>query len=435
MSSSSLAPAAGKKKESSPSADTLEARCLSVIAANIERYPPEAFAIISEDSWDSIVQERNEKTRPSTGTGGLDGSGRLLPAVSAPFLLKVERLNPHLADSAVADRLAWKDCVEYSFHSGSISRPPALQYPWPLLVRKLTRSGEILMELLSDDEQSDACRNQELFQRHVHALSESPMNVSLLQASGIGKAVQKFVKACEKEKPETLNVDTELPVRGREPAGVKAAVSPLAMLKETLQRWKRMAANSGVQTSSNDAQGDQKDANINDQEDLRLAESCQSWRELYMVVKQREEKRRAKQGERMREIRQNLATGRPKVIKVRAAKSRHDSILDRADKKGGARFGSSSAPPFAAAGGNAKMRALKKESRIATTLQKSSARPEQKKKASFGAAVAFATNSKPTKSTKRRAGQQVVTMAGGKRMKIPTTKASSQRRPPFPSRR
>jgi hypothetical protein len=429
MASPSIAPAAAKKKKSSPPADTLEARCRSVIAANIERYPPEAFAIISEDSWDSIVQERNEKTRPSVGKGGLDGSGRLLPAVSAPFLLQVERLNPHLADSAVADRLAWKDCVEYSFHSGSISRPSALQYPWPLLVRKLTRSGEILMELLSaPDEQSDASRNQELFQRHVHALSESPMNVSLLQASGIGKAVKKCVKRCEKGKPETLNVDKELPVRGRHPASVKAAVSPLAMLKETLQRWKRMAANSGVQTSSDDAQGNQEDTS--DQEDLVLAESCQSWRELYLVLKQREEERRAKQGERMRAIRQNLATGRPKVVKVRAAKSRHDSILDRADKKmSGARFGSSSAPAFAAAGGNAKMRALKKESRIATTLQKSSARPEQKKKASFGAAVAFATT---TKSTKRRAGQQVVTMAGGKRMKIPARKASH---PPFPSRR
>jgi len=412
----------------SPS-DTLEARCRTVIAANLERYPPEAFGILSEDSWDAIVRERNVKTRPSTGTGGLDGTGRLLPAVSDRFLAQVEETNPHFSDSEVADRLAWKDCVEYRFRSGGLTRPAALQYPWPVLVNRLKRSGEALMELLNAaDKPSD--RKQELLEKHVQALSESPMTVSLLQASGVGKSVKKFIKACAKEKPDFLKASckAECGTKGSHSANANAAVedSPLSQLEETLQKWKHMAANSGVQITD-DRQDNEEESNCDDQEDMRMAESCQSWRELFVALQQREEKRRADQGERMRKIRKNLATGRPRVIKVRPTKSRHDNILDRAEKKGATSFASSSTPAFTS--GNAKMKALKKESRIATTLQKSSARPEPKKKHSFGAAVAFATNSKPTGPTKRHAVQGV-TLAGGKRMKLPTAKGAVKR-PPF----
>lgn len=247
--------------------DTLEARCRSVIVANLERYPPQALGILSQDSWDSIVRERNEKTKPSTGTGGLDGTGRLLPAISDRFLAEVETI-PHFTDSAVADRLAWKDCVEYRFRSGGLTRPAALQNPWPLLVSKLKRSGDTLIELLNaDNKPSD--KKQDLLERHVKALSESPMNVSLLQASGAGKSVKKFIKACTKEKPSSLDVHTECATLGSQ--------SVLAQLEQTLQRWKHMAKNSGVQINTNDGQGTNEDNSHDDQEDMRLAESCQSW--------------------------------------------------------------------------------------------------------------------------------------------------------------
>ena len=412
---------------------TLQDRCRTVIAANLERYPPNALGILSEDAWNAVVRERNEKTKPSSGTGGLDGTGRLLPAVSDRFLAEVEEKNPRFADSSVVDRLAWKDCVEYRFRSGGMTRPAALQYPWPVLVNKLKRSGETLIELLNEDKPSN--RNQELLERQVQALSESPMNVSLLQASGVGKAVKKFIKACAKEKPCSVDVHTERPIRGSQPGKVKFALSPLAQLEETLQKWKHIAANSGVQMTSNDRQDDDEDSSFDDQEDLRRAESCQSWRELFLVLKQREEKRRANQGARMREIRKNLATDRPKVIKVRPAKSRHNDILERAEKKKGATEKGYSLSAFstapAAASGNAKMKALKRESRIATTLQKSAARPSPtKKKHSFGSAVAFATNPH-SKSPSKRKGHDVP-LAGGKRMKIP---AKATKAPPFHARR
>jgi hypothetical protein len=212
-------------------------------------------------------------------------------------------------------------------------------------------------------------------------------------------------------------------------------LSPLAQLEETLQKWKQMAANNGVQINSEDRQGTDEDGSFDDQEDLRRAESCQSWRELFLVLQQREEKRRANQGARMREIRKNLATGRPKVIKVRPAKSRHDNILDRAEKKKQATGKGYTSSVFSAApayaSGNKKMEALKKESRIATMSQKSAARPiTSQKKPTFGSAVAFATNPHSISPTKRKG--QVVTLAGGKRMKIPK---SAQGPPSFRTRR
>ncbi len=391
----------------SPS-DTLEARCRSVVAAHLERYPPEAFGLLSPIEWDSVVRERNEKTTPSTGTGGLDGTGRLLPAISDRFLTQVEATHPHFADSSETDRLVWADCVEYRFHSGGLTRPPALQYPWPILVNKIKRSGDALVGFLKSDKSSH-CDVTSLA-RHVRMLSESPMNVSLLQATGVGKSVKKFLKTCAKEKGASLDANT------------------VAKLERTLQRWKDMAAHSGVQLNSSEVEAMEEDDLV--QQDLRLAESCQSWRELFLVLKEREAKRRADQGRRMRERRNSLATGRAKVIKVRPAKMRHDNILERAEKKKGtASFGSSTTTP-AFSSGNAKMKALKKESRIATTLQKSSARPAAKKKDSFGAAVAFATNTKPTGQSKRGAGE-LVALGGGKRMKIP---AKATRKPPFHSR-
>lgn len=408
--------------------DSLQSRCRSVIAANLERYPPEAMGILASDveAWECIVRERNEKTKPSTGTGGLDGTGRLLPAVSDRFLAEVEQHNPLFSASAVVDRLAWKDCVEYKFRSGGLTRPAALQYPWPVLVNKLKRSGEALIELLNAETPSD--RNQELLERYTHVLSKSPMNVSLLQASGVGKSVKKFINSCAKERPSSIDVNTQRPMRGsQQSAKVKFSLAPLAQLEETLQKWKDMAANSGVhQVSTNDRQDDDEDASFDDQEDLRRAESCHSWRELFSVLQHRETQRRTNQGARMREIRKNLATGRPKVIKVRPAKSRHDNMLERAEKKKAATekgysYSAFSMPvPAASSSGNKKMAALKKESKIARTLQKSAARPNLSKKTDcFSSAVAFATNTHSKSSSGKRKDVHVVPLNGGKRMKVP----------------
>ncbi len=395
--------------ESTP--ETLEARCRSVIVANLERYPPKAFGILPEDAWESIVRVRHETTMPSTGTGGIDGTGRLLPAITDRFLSEVEQANPHFADSDVVDRLAWKDCVEYKYRAGGLTRPPTLLYPWPVLVERLQRSGDGLIQLLQVEDPSE--REQQLLEYHVQLLSDSPMSVSLLQACGAGKSVKKFVKACRKEHECSLNVHTERPIQGSHPARTKTVVSPLAQLEETLQRWKNIAANSGVQINTSDGQSNEADEDLDHQEDMRLVESCQSWRDLFSVLQRREEKRRASQGARMRKIRKDLATGRPKIIKVRPTSSRHDNILDQSQQKKAASGSSSSVVSC-----NSKMKALKKESAAATLLQKSSARAPVKKLSSFGSAVAVATTGKSNPSM-RKVGQ-TVSLAGGKQLKLPS---------------
>jgi hypothetical protein len=391
--------------------DTLEARCRSVVVAHLERYPVEAFSILPDDSWESIVQLRHDKTTPTVGTGGLDGTGRLLPAISDRFLTAVELANKHLSGSTVVDKLAWKDCVEYRFKAGGLTRPAALNSPWPVVIDSLKDSGDTLLKLLNVEQPDDA--TQEVLERQIQLLSESPMSVSLLQASGVGKSVKKFVKACVKGQC-SLDVLMERPQRGSLSSLNKPNMSPLSQLEETLQRWKDVAANSGVQVNSTERAEEGKD--LEDQVDLRLAESCQSWRDLFSVLQQRTDERRASQGARMREIRKNLATGRPRVIKVRPTKSRHDNIIDRAEQK-------KVAPrsPVTGAGGSTKLKALRKESAIATKLQKASVRPANSNRAStFGSAVAFASKTK-SNAAKRKTGS-TISLAGGKQMKPPYSK-------------
>jgi hypothetical protein len=309
----------------------------------------------------------------------------------------------------------WKNCVEYRFKAGGLTRPAALNSPWPVLICSLKDSGDTLLELLNVEKPDDA--TQELLERQIQLLSESPMSVSLLQASGVGKSVKKFVKACAKGQCP-LDVLTERPKRGSLSSKNKPIMSPLSQLEETLQRWKDVAANSGVQVNSTEPS--EEGNALEDQEDLRLAESCQSWRELFSVLQQRAEERRASQGARMREIRKNLATGRPRIIKVRPTKSRHDTIFDRAEQRKVA-----SRSPVAGAGGNTKFEALRKESVVAAKLQKSSVRPTTSNQAStFGSAVAFATTTKSNATKRKRKTGNATSLAGGKQTKPPYSKVA-----------
>jgi ribosomal protein L18 len=281
-------------------------------------------------------------------------------------------------------------------------------------VNTLKHSGDILLELLNVEKHDDAM--QELLERQIQVLRESPMSVSLLQASGVGKSVKKFVKACTKGQC-SLDVSTERPIRGSQSSKNKPVMSPMSQLEQILQRWKDVAANSGVQINSDDRERAEDGKDLDDQEDLRLAESCQSWKDLFLVLQQREEERRASQGARMREIRKNLATGRPRVIKVRPTKSRYEKILDRAEQTKVA-----SCSSITTTGGSTKIKALRKESAVAAKLQKSSAKPTPKAATSFGSAVAFASTTQAS-ATKRKTGN-VVSLAGGKEMKAPYSKVA-----------
>ena len=120
------------------------------------------------------------------------------------------------------------------------------------------------------------------------------MNVALLRDSGVGKAVKKILK-----KMKGSCKDAE--IRGQ--------------LEELLNRWVDMAESSGVGSDAGkggfDANGvvptSAKKKALEQDIDLRTAESCMSWRQLFARLKNRNEKVMQSQGKRMREKRQNVS--------------------------------------------------------------------------------------------------------------------------------
>ena len=187
--------------------------CIKKISSHIERFPPEVFCALSEHDWETIVKQRHTSTSPSEEkttaiagqshffkTPGIDGFGRMSPAISDKTMLEIEGHNPHLAESKVTDELIWKDCVEYKFKLGP-TRPKSMRCPWPMLVEKLRLAVEDLMGLLDananeDDVDIDVEKNK--FQKTIHdsvfILMDSPMSLDLLNETKIGKSVSKCLK-------------------------------------------------------------------------------------------------------------------------------------------------------------------------------------------------------------------------------------------------
>jgi hypothetical protein len=390
---------------------SLSALCRHVIVSNLERYPPDAFAILDEEEWEALIRKRHDKTRPQKGRGGLDGTGRRTPAVTDKFLCQVEEAIPHLAESAVVDTIVWKDCVSHRFKEGGLSRPQGLMYPWPVLVEGLQESGNNLLALIKKEDITEG--DKELALQEIRALAEAPMNISLLKATGIGKTVKKFLKAsAARESCLGLHQTIDL-------SGQTSQETPISKLQSTLNAWISMAASSGVKMKSEVDSPCAKRTKCD--RDLSSAEKCQSWRQLFAMLKNSDEKRVENQGARMRERRQKLDSDRPKIVKVRPTKPHHAAILSRPGYGGG----TGSAP---SASGTSKLNQIKMEARVTVTRQRP---PVQAKVPSggggFGAAVAFASTSKSTK--KRKASSKIISLANGKRMKVPDTKkaASNQK--------
>lgn len=441
---------------------SLSSLCLDVVVAHLERYAPESFSILSEEDFDQVIRLRHDRTSPLTGSGGLDGSGRVAPAVPDRFLSKVEALNPHLAESDAVDKLVWRDCVNFRFREGGLTRPPALLWPWPILVEKIRVCAEILSRTLESPEAEVALRTLELH----------PMNVPLLQATGAGKTVKKAIKFHKKRKEEE---------------GERAGLDPTAgsetclRLERLLSAWVAMAEDQdgvsvGEKTSSTthvNSSGS-KDESANKKladslrearNDLRIVEGCRSWRQLFRALKLRDDSRRSDQGERMRKIRTNLARDRPRVVKVRPAppSARQDRILARPEDR--AKLASSSSSSH----GVTKISKLWKETAVTAMRQQRTAptsssssllppgmpkRPPSWSKmsvtshsssASFGAAVAIASASKrpsskggkgnSTQSAAERAAKTtaLIKLPGGKEMRVPNSSATANRhhhRPP-----
>jgi hypothetical protein len=355
--------------------------CRSFIVANLERFPPHIFDHCEQEEFETLVEVRHKKTKPKEGSGGIDGTGRVAPAISERCMAEFEEYVPGLSSSSVTDKLVWKDCVEYSFRRGGLQRPRALEYPWPCLIDQLHHTAQVFeMVSLESAEASEA----------ISKLSESPMNVALLQASGVGKVIGKCLK---KNDGLTGNQNYQ-------------------RLDKLLTTWKALAANSGI-TVKGEARREIVGRNEfdADAEDLELAETCQSWRQLFAALKNREEERRSNQGKRMRERRANLASDRPRVVKVRPTVAKHSKIL----------AGRSAVQSTGSSPGKSKLEQLRKETATVASRERRSPSQHVTKmtSSSFGAAVAFASVSKKNRKGKSRSKVGVITLAGGKRMTVP----------------
>jgi hypothetical protein len=289
---------------------TLVQLCRQSIVSNLERYPPEAFGIVDPDEWDELVRLRHEGTRPkqimvrngntnitipaqpsqtptakaavtTAVVGAVDG--RLVPVVSAKFISAVEAVNLHLAESTVADELWWRYCVEFKFRRGGPTRPVALHVPWPQLVQHVQQMGEQLVLLLCSGEttsETTTRSDDDTVSRVVNRLSQLPMNVALLRDSGIGKLVKRVLKKHQPQQEQE-------------------------QLRQLLATWMQVAEDS-VQKAAKAAASRSTGSN-NDNDDLTLAESCRTWRDLYVTLTDRNDQVRHSQGQRMREIRKNVS--------------------------------------------------------------------------------------------------------------------------------
>jgi hypothetical protein len=370
---------------------SLVSLCRDAIVANLERYNVEAFQILDESEWENIVRRKHEISRPLRGKGGLDGTGRMNPAVNNKFLFTIEETLPHLATSKVVDNLVWKDNVNHKFRAGGLSRPKGLMFPYPVLEARIKAAGDTLADIRKKHDINE--EEKRLGFRAIKAICDSPMDVGLLESSGIGKTVQKFVNTYSKN--QNLAFDNKT----------------IANLSAALECWKIMARTSGVLMKDKHAAAETLDSSSRHgrAEDLEKARQCKSWRELFFMLRQNDETRRENQGARMRERRLKLNSERPKIVKVRhKISTRHETIVKNKET----RLGKSPAIPIHK---HSKIQQLRAEAKV-TSARRSA--PMQKVQNGFGAAVAFATGSQK----KRKTGSIVLDLAGGKRMKIPNGK-------------
>eukprot|EP00980_Cylindrotheca_fusiformis_P019076 scaffold6433_cov125-Cylindrotheca_fusiformis.AAC.18 len=369
---------------------SLVSLCRDAIVANLERYNVEAFQILDESEWENIIRRKHETSRPLRGKGGLDGTGRMNPAVNDKFLSEIEETLPHLAASKVVDTLVWKDTVNHKFRAGGLSRPKGLMFPYPVLEARIQAAGNTLTDIRKKHDIDD--EEKILGIRAVRTICDSPMDVGLLESSGIGKTVQKFISACSKNQKFDFDRTT------------------VAKLSAVLESWKEMARKSGVLMKDKASSGKTSDSSLRNgrAEDLEKARQCKTWRELFILLRKYDKTRREDQGARMRERRQKLNSERPKIVKVRPKISaRHHAIARNKEMRLGNSLDSSHQ-------NHSRIQQLRAEARV-TSARRSA--PLQKDNKGFGDAVAFATG-----SHKKRAAATVVDLPGGKRMKVPNAK-------------
>lgn len=343
--------------------------CRTVVTINLERYTPESFRICDIYEWEEIIRLRHAMTQPQQNhhhhhhNDSLDGNGRLLPAISEKVLLPIEECNEHLNDSVVADNLVWKDCVEYHFKR-SVIRPPILFVPWPILVQQIqTQCGQILssliiMEDINNDKKNMNKRNVRLanhtilpatleeIANAIYILQTTTWNIALLRDTGIGKIIKRVLKqqqALTLKHTSHNNTST-----GSSTTTRHMTESQIKILQQLLEGWMNLAKNNppvtgGIyqwkeekdtitttsttksitaspldkkrsvsHTSTATIATDHHHASFNpdmtmqQSQDIQLVEKCLSWRQLFQVLEHRKRHIQATQGQRMREIRNQV---------------------------------------------------------------------------------------------------------------------------------
>jgi len=411
-------------KKCSSSVPSLSTLCLQKISIKIEKYPATAFSMLSDLQWEKILQFRHEMTKPKTaggGRGGLDGSGRMAPAISAKLLEETEKENEHLRNSQVADELVWKDCVAYKFKLNGSSRPKMLSLPWPILVKQVKETGQELLEIVSSSGRSElSCDEMKSkISDCLSRLDDFPMSVQLLSATDIGKIVSKVLKSCKRiETQKEISNESAVLVSFRE------------RFNDLFESWKNVASESGVVVSSSqsstvhDCTGRDKKTTVQQhKEDLNLLQSCSSWRDLYHALTERQSKVMMQHGEKMRAIRHNLENNKNKVKKAKLLQSRQprrnhrlDNIIHKQPTKAIQVLNSASKSTR-----NSKFNVLRKETALAVCLQKSN--PSNIKKGSmFGASVA---NVNAAQKRKVIDTTKDIKIKGGKKLKLPSRKTAS----------
>lgn len=318
-STTSSTTSASELKEKPPvRAATLASLCRKIIAKNLERYPPASFGSLAEAEWDAVIRLKYKMTAPrilaSHSATSLSG-GRKNPAVNDKVMTQIEGSNPHLSTSNVTDELVWKDCTNHRFKRGGPSRPPLLELPWPLQVKKVKKIAAelqlIFTEPVGNDVSADETEQQRTLRLKslVQALMNTPMNVPLLSETGVGKTVKKCIKDCKKR--EEHGVPEWYPdVHCASHPYAIANSSLLSSMKKLLEGWKQMAGATGAGACTSRGRNTSEDQHL---QDYNSAQNCASWRSLFGILLQREQNIIKTKGAKMRKIRDDLESDRPKM--------------------------------------------------------------------------------------------------------------------------
>lgn len=311
----------------------LASLCQNVIAKNLERYPQDSFCFLAENEWDAIIKLKYKLTDPKIRSvnGGLSGC-RTKPMLSDTVIKELEKCNPLLANSKVTDSLVWKDCVNFRFKIGGISRPKVMEYPWGVQVRNVQQIAKDLPLFWKKPEKVGAggieaiivARTKKL-KTHIQLLIHLPMSVPLLSQSGIGKALKKFIKQCKR--------DSNLPAWVPDINGIHDTSNPtyrgkslLAQMEMLLNGWRTLASASGALACHGRHRNTSEEQHI---KDLQSIQECESWRLLFDSLSSREKMNIKTRGAKMRKIRDNLQSDRHKVQSTKTKTSGNRKLGSR----------------------------------------------------------------------------------------------------------